>query len=141
MRKGNSFNRKRSTLSGSHGVEGWITILPCTERQAFSFTPWGERKSTRVGPAILTLPLCSFYTTALLLSSSLHLLFFHWRLRWPSYPASLIVLIQPLTLCLFPPLSALLLLLPNPLSHPKWHVTAIIALWKKCHHVCHHFHP
>lgn len=51
-------------------------------------------------------------------------------------PASLIALIQPLTQCLFPPLSVLSLPLLASLSRPKWHVTAIIALWKRAKSSC-----
>lgn len=58
-------------------------------------------------------------------------------------PASLIASIQPPE----PSASSSLSLsfhchYNRSLSRPKWHVTAIIALWKeRRHHVCHHFHP
>lgn len=65
---------------------------------------------------------CSFFSTR---SEGCHL-----------NPASLIALIQPLTLCLFLPLSVLSLPLLASLSHPKWHVTAIIALRKRAKSSC-----
>lgn len=53
-------------VSGDGRVEGWINILPFTEWQAFSsliYTLGRQKERSRAGPAILTLPLCSFYTT------------------------------------------------------------------------------
>lgn len=107
-------------VCGNSGVEGWINILPFTEWQGFSslIYPLGRQKErSRAGPAILTLPLYSFYTTILpfisppaLLPLALHGCHLN--------HASLIVLMQPLTLCLFLPLFVLSLPLLTSLSLP-----------------------